>query len=180
MRRGFFLFLMISVLGSGFAFAGVPNLEGEWSGYFVAIYADGSTEVVENEMTSAVIMQNAEYPNLFSGYMTFVTSMGEFTRNFTGYISENKRISINMFELETEMVENEEVIVVNPVAIIEGHLTGKTIKGVVRDFTDTTTTMFIATKEGSDGMDPEGELEEVEAESKAKNVPRGRAKGRSK
>jgi hypothetical protein len=180
MRRGFFLFLLLSVLGSSVAFAGVPNLEGEWSGYFVAIYADGSTEVVENEMTSAVIMQNAEYPNLFHGYMTFVTSMGEFTRNFTGYISVDKRISINMFELETEMVEDEEVTVVNPVAIIEGHLTGKTINGVVRDFTDTTTTMFIATKEGSDEMDPEEESEGLDSEIKTKNIPRGRAKGRSK
>ncbi len=149
MKRGFFLFLLITILGAGYASAGVPNIGGEWSGFFVAIYYDGSTEVVPNEYTSAVITQNEEYPNLFSGDMTFVTSQGEFTRNFTGYISENKRISINMFELVEDNVEGQPVMAVNPVAIIEGHLTGKTITGVVRDFTDTTTTMFIATKEES-------------------------------
>ena len=147
MTRRFLLFFLIAILGSSFAFAGAPKIGGEWSGYFVAIYADGSTEVVGNEYTSAVIIQDEEYPNLFYGEMTFMTSQGEFTRNLTGYISEDKRISINMFELGTEIVDDQEVTIVNPVAIIEGHLTGKTIQGVVRDFTDTTTTMFIATKE---------------------------------
>lgn len=144
MRRVFSLFLLITVLGSSTAFAGPPKISGEWSGSFVAIYFEGSTAVVGNEDTSAVIIQDDEYPNLFYGSMTFVVGQDEFTRNLTGYISEDKRISINMFEL---IYEGEEVVGWEPVAIIEGHLTGKTIRGVVRDFTDTTTTMFVATKE---------------------------------
>lgn len=81
------------------------------------------------------LIQNEQFRNLF--YDSLVFSMGELTitRLLTGYIFEDNRISINL----TDEVGN-------LVGIIEGQLTGKTIKGVVRDFTDTATTMFIATK----------------------------------
>ena len=137
MKRSLALAFLITVLGASVVFAGVTNISGQWSGTFVAIYADGT--IVELANGSATIIQNESYPNLFYGFMTFEFGGESFTRLLTGYIGTDKRISINLTE-----EDNGSFI---PVGIIEGHLRGKTINGVVRDFTDTTTTMVIATKD---------------------------------
>ena len=133
MKRGISLFFLITLLSTSFVFADTPKISGEWDGYFVAIYNTG--DILALEHGTSTIIQNEQFPNLFYGSMVF--SMGDFTitRLLTGYISEDKRISVNLTDEDG-----------NPVGIIEGQLTGKTIKGVVRDFTDTTTTMFVATR----------------------------------
>jgi len=173
MRRGFFLFLLTAIWGTNFVFAGgAPKIAGEWFGSFVAIYNTGETLALDNGI--ATIYQSDMYPNLFYGTMEFIIEMGEgedplvISSFLTGYIGEDKRISI---QLTPQEYDPEDILPIPATGIIEGHLTGKTIKGVVRDFTDTTTTMFVATREGSAEMEPESETQ---------NVPRGRAKGRSK
>jgi len=148
MKRGFFLFLLIAVFGSSVAFSAAPDIGGIWSGSFIAIYNNGDVVVLIDGGT-AEIFQNEEYPNLFYGTMTFTMPDGEggtisFVRYLTGYIGEDKRISIQLTAYESEGPLSPPI---NAIGIVEGHLTGKTIKGVVRDFTDTTTTMFVATKQ---------------------------------
>lgn len=132
MKRAFILTVCITIFSVGVVFAGAPDISGDWSGTFVAIYSDGT--VVGPLPGDATINQNEDYPNLFSGYFTFKLNGDIFTRDFTGYISPDKRMTINLTEGPSS------------VGIAEAHFTGKTIKGVLRDFTDTTTTFFTATK----------------------------------
>ena len=149
MKRGFLLLLVITALCSNIAFAGAPKIEGEWVGSFVAIYNTGETMAIDGGV--ATIYQDDEYPNLFYGTMEFdmiIETPGgpmpiTITRLLTGYIGEDKRISIQL----TEQAFNPDYLPIPAIAVIEGHLTGNTIKGVVRDFTDTTTTMVIAIRQ---------------------------------
>jgi len=146
MKRGFFLLLLMVALGLNAAFAGVVDkIEGEWSGSFVAIYNTGEILALDNGI--ATIIQDDNYPNLFYGTMEFEIEPDVFITSYlTGYIGEDKRISILL--TPPQEYNFEDVVPIPATGIIEARLTGNTIKGVVRDFTDTTTTMFIATRGG--------------------------------
>ena len=135
MKRVLIWVFLIIVLSSSVVFAGAPKISGEWSGDFVAIYANGDV-IHLSDGGVATITQDEQYPNLFYGTLVFTMDSQSFNRYLTGYISKDKRITVNLTD-ESE----------NPIGIVEGHLTGKTIQGVLRDFTDTTTTMFIAKKQ---------------------------------
>ncbi len=135
MKRLLIWAFLIIILSSSVVFAGAPKISGVWTGDFVAIYADG-TVLPLSDAGEATINQNEQYPNLFYGTLVFTMDSQTFTRYLTGYISTDKRITVNLTD-ESGL----------PVGIVDGHVTDKTIQGVLRDFTDTTTTMFIATKQ---------------------------------
>jgi len=135
MKRLLLWSLLITVLSSSVVFAGPPKIGGTWRGDFVAIYPNGDI-IPLSDSGEAIITQSDQYPNLFYGTLEFTIDGDTFTRNLTGYISTDKRITANLTDLN-EL----------PVGILEGHLTGNTIQGVLRDFTDATTTMFTATRQ---------------------------------
>ena len=109
-----------------------PVLLGEWVGSGKAIYPNGTT--VEFNITGTVEYQEG---NLLAGFFEFaltdIPDPPTFTVDFTGHISVNKTIKLQMTAEGSEF----------GTGIAEAEWMGNKIEGVVRDASDRSTGYFI-------------------------------------
>lgn len=109
-----------------------PVLLGEWVGLGKAIYPDGST--VDFNITGTVEHQDG---NLLAGFFEFtltdIPDPPTFTVDFTGHISQNKSIKLQMAAEEASF----------GTGVAEAEWMGNKIEGVVRDASDLSTGYFI-------------------------------------
>jgi len=126
------LTLIFVVLFANGAFAGPANIAGNWSGDGEAILPDGST--CEINPILGIVSQN---DTLLNGSFEFTVESGDCpggTVFFTGNISAGNRIKAVM------SVEG-----FGGIGVLDAKLKGKTISGVVLDFSDGSTTIFSVT-----------------------------------
>jgi hypothetical protein len=123
---------VLAIMFSHAAFAAPPDLLGEWNGSGKAIYPGGDT--VDFNITGTV---DHQVGNLLDGFFEFaltdVPDSPTFTVYFTGHISLNKTIKLQMTAEGSTF----------GTGVAEAEWMGNKIEGVVRDASDGSTGYFV-------------------------------------
>jgi hypothetical protein len=150
MRKYLCLVLFVSILSSGSALAGSPDLTGTWVGEGRGILGDGT--IVNLDPVVAVV--TSQDGKLFTAEFSFTIGINGSAINMcpvyaNGHISTNKEIKGMVFQSELEP---------STMGFFEAKWAGKKIEGVIRDFGDLSTSYFKVSKERTDyGLDCDGD-----------------------
>ena len=133
MKKGILVIFVLFSFLVGSAFAGSPNLVGEWSGEGSAIFPDGT--VVEMNISAEILVQHG---GLVTGsfVFSFVDNPSiEFLVDFTGYVDKNQNLKGVM---SSEGFGT---------GIADAKWSGNKIDGVALDLFDLSTTHFTVFRE---------------------------------
>jgi hypothetical protein len=133
MKRGLLFAIFLILFAVNGALAGSASLEGCWDGEARAILPDGSTLV-------GIPLQGEVYEvddGLFSASFTFKLPDGDHTAYATGSIVAQKIDGIMSIDAQT-------ISGYQGIALFEAKLIGKKLVGILRDFSDGSTSFFSA------------------------------------
>ena len=136
MKKRFLLALILGVIFANGAFAGPAYIAGVWTGDGEAILPGG--EICEIELIEGTVFQDG---TLLHGTFDFEVEsdsscVGGEGIPFTGNISAGNRIKAIL-----------SVPGIGPLGVLDAKLKGKTISGVLVDFTDGSTSIFNVTSD---------------------------------